>query len=385
MPDVHFEIIRLEDIGKDILKSSSKKSTPRSAHKLTDADVQNLKHYLHRYNQPSAKTTTTATANRRKSVDDMAASQHREHVKVIDSVHIDKFASQADDLSEFSQPLTDIYRYHHHYRRHHQQTRHAHDKPTILPVSLDGYEVFCLDFATCGMKKNTRLPVPHENFSLLNGCFGDDAGFTTRQQQQNFLGMTCRSSQLSTLSALQRYIRRCRWESDVRLRSSAVLGILDAQLFRSRAHRKVSDARAQASPLPCLRSRSNRELFRYAGRFTCESHSIFFLRRQRHRVCGGRRLPHGTTSFGQHRRLRLCGRSRRPSRLPIAIAEDEWRLSETIGCVPVDSSVEVKGPQLHADIVGAVFFLIVRGAKACSSRIESIHSLVLHCQGVIDL
>jgi hypothetical protein len=206
MPDVHFEIIRLEDIGKDILKSTSKKSPPRSAHKLTDADVQNLKHYLHRYNQPSAKTTTTsATANRRKSVDDMAASQHREYVKVIDNAHV-------DDLSEYSQPLTDIYRYHHHYRRHHQQTRHAHDKPATMPVSLDGYEVFCLDFATCGMKKNTRLPVPHENFSLLNGCFGDDAGFTTRREQQNFLGMTSRSSQLGTLvCALPRYIRRCRW------------------------------------------------------------------------------------------------------------------------------------------------------------------------------
>ena len=204
MPDVHFEIIRLEDIGKDIVKSSSKKSTPRSAHKLTDADVQNLKHYLHRYNQPSAKTTTAATPNRRKSVDDMATSEHREYVKISDNAH-------ADDLSEYSQPLTDIYRYHHHYRRHHQQTRHAHDRPTILPVSLDGYEVFCLDFATCGMKKNTRLPVPHENFSLLNGCFGDDAGFTTRRQQQNFLGMPFWSSQLGTRSALQRYIRRCRW------------------------------------------------------------------------------------------------------------------------------------------------------------------------------
>ena len=95
-----------------------------------------------------------------------------------------------------------------------------------------------------------------------------------------------------------------------------------------------------------------------------------FLRRQRHRLCCGRRLSHRTTSFGQYRRLRLSGRSRRPSRLSIAIAEDEWRLSKTIGCVPVDGSVEVEGPQLHANFVRATFFLVIRSALA------NVHSLV---------
>lgn len=47
---------------------------------------------------------------------------------------------------------------------------------------------FSLEVATCGMQKNTSLPVPFENFSLANGSFGDDAGFTIQKADQIFLG-----------------------------------------------------------------------------------------------------------------------------------------------------------------------------------------------------
>jgi hypothetical protein len=199
MPDAQFEIIRLEDIGKDVIKSSSsKKPNNRSTYKLSDADVENLKHYLNRYNQPSSKITPNKKIPPQKSSLDITkqiinSSSHRHHhhhqqhgyVDITDDFYSDKLYS---DLRESSQPLTDIYRYHHHYRRHHQHTKHDHEKPTV-PILSGDYQVLSLDFATCGMKKNTRLPVPNENFSLINGSFGDDAGFTLRCNEQNFLGM----------------------------------------------------------------------------------------------------------------------------------------------------------------------------------------------------
>jgi hypothetical protein len=196
MPDAHFEIIRLEDIGKDITKpTSSKTSNYRSNNKLSDADVENLKHYLHRYNQPSINKKNTheiiSSSLPKHSVHSSSHRHRRHHQDYMDptnDLYSTKLYTELNEPIEHSQPLTDIYRYHHHYRRHHQHTKHAHDKlaTSILP---NDYQTLALEFATCGMKKNTRLPVPYENFSLINGCFGDDAGFTMRSDQQNFLGI----------------------------------------------------------------------------------------------------------------------------------------------------------------------------------------------------
>ncbi|CAF2899528.1 unnamed protein product [Rotaria sp. Silwood2] len=208
MPDAHFEIIRLEDIGKDIIKStSSKKSNNRSTFKLSDGDVENLQHYLHRYNQPSSTSTTSKKVtgeilfpNSTEQLTTSSSSSHDHHyhnrrhhehdyLDITDGFYSNKLFSELVKPSEHSQPLSDIYRYHHHYRRHHHHTKHAHEKPTTS-ILLGNHQILSLEYATCGMKKNTRLPVPHENFSLTNGCFGDDAGFTMRYNQQNFIGIS---------------------------------------------------------------------------------------------------------------------------------------------------------------------------------------------------
>jgi len=209
MPDVHFEVIRLEDIGKDIIKpTSSKQSIYRSTQKLSDADVENLKHYLNRYNQPTLKITNNKktcttqeiiTPNSNKQSVNSSSPHHYQHhhhhhnypqdyVDFTDDFYSNKLYTDVNEFSKHSQPLADIYRYHHHYRRHHQHTKHAHDKVTASILPGD-YQTLALEFATCGMKKNTRLPVPYENFSLLNGCFGDDAGFTMRSDQHHFIGI----------------------------------------------------------------------------------------------------------------------------------------------------------------------------------------------------
>ncbi len=195
MPDAQFEIIRLEDIGKDVVKSTPlKKLNHSGTYKLSSADVENLKHYLNRYNQPSSKGSI-----KKKPTEEIlspiitkplvnGSSTHRrqqqDYVDITEDFYSDKLYAELTERSEHSEPLTDIYRYHHHYRRHHQQTKHAHEKPIIS----GDYQVLSLEFATCGMKKNTRLPVPHENFSLINGCFGDDAGFTIQRDENHFLG-----------------------------------------------------------------------------------------------------------------------------------------------------------------------------------------------------
>ncbi|CAF0817232.1 unnamed protein product [Rotaria sordida] len=200
MPDAHFEIIRLEDIGKDIIKStSSKKSNNRSTFKLSDGDVENLKHYLNRYHQPSTTskkvTEEKLLSNSTKQLSSSPSHDHNhrhhepDYVDITDSFYSNKLFSELIKLSEHSQPLSDIYRYHHHYRRHHHHTKHGHEKP-ITSILSGNYQILSLEFATCGMKKNTRLPVPNENFSLTNGCFGDDAGFTMRHNQQTFLGIS---------------------------------------------------------------------------------------------------------------------------------------------------------------------------------------------------
>ena len=196
MPEVHFEIIRLEDIGRDVLKSSASSKRPshsRPTQKLSSCDVENLKHYLNRYNQVPAKVS-----GEKKSLHNAASSHVSKlsstssrplprYVDITDDFYSNKRYTELDEPSEHSQPLIDIYRYHHHYRRHHQNTKQAHER-SITAKSIPQPAHFSLELATCGMKKNTRLPVPNENFSLANGCFGDDAGFTMGQHQKNFLG-----------------------------------------------------------------------------------------------------------------------------------------------------------------------------------------------------
>lgn len=216
MPEVQFEIIGLEDIGKHVIKpsSSSPSSSKPSQHyhyhhhhhhhhrhhhatqKLSDADVENLKHYLQRHNQASSKKTTTIEKKSNQplvSVDISNASvhsvgHHSNYVDITNDFYTAKEYSELNASIEQSQPLTDVYRYHHHYHRHQPHTKHAHEKVNTFVVALQHEPAYSLELATCGMKKNTRLPVPHENFSLANGCFGDDAGFTLGRDQHNFLG-----------------------------------------------------------------------------------------------------------------------------------------------------------------------------------------------------
>lgn len=214
MPEVHFEVIRLEDIGKDIISpTSSKQENYRSFPKLSDADVVNLKHYLHRYNQPSTniknhkdpiKEILSPNLTKQSVISSSHHHHHHHHHQHQHQPRHEVYADITDDFysnklytdinepfEQHSQPLTDIYRYHHHYRRHHQHTKQAHETITSSSSSAlpNDYQTLGLEYATCGMKKNTRLPVPFENFSLLNGCFGDDAGFTMQFDQQNFIGI----------------------------------------------------------------------------------------------------------------------------------------------------------------------------------------------------
>ena len=196
MPDVHFEIIRLEDIGRDILKSS-KHSHHRSTHKLSDADVENLKHYLHRYNQGCEKNHIEPTPTQKILSSDLSKlmihgrSSPAGYLDITEDFYSNKNYTEVDNSSssEHSQPLIDIYRFHHHYRRHHSHTKQAHHHSQTSSAS-DIDPTFVLELATCGMKKNTRLPVPNQNFSLSDGCFGDDAGFTMRIRRKNFLGFS---------------------------------------------------------------------------------------------------------------------------------------------------------------------------------------------------
>lgn len=199
MPDVHFEVIRLEDIGKDIIKTTSTaKPIYRSTPKLSQADVENLKHYLNRYDHPSSSSSSKKTTEEILLPDSTkyytkTSSSHHQHnpqdyVDITDDFYSEKLYTELSKPLDYSQPLTDIYRYHHHYRRHNNHhTKQTHEK--IPNSTIPGeYQTLALEFASCGMKKNTRLPVPYENFSLTDGCFGDDAGFTMRTDQLNFLG-----------------------------------------------------------------------------------------------------------------------------------------------------------------------------------------------------
>ena len=196
MPEVHFEIIRLEDIGKDItLSSSLKKSDNSSNLKLSNDDVENLKHYLNKYNQESShkKKTHEVLSSEISQLFFSQSSpfysyghqqqQEEDYVDITDELYSNKLYTELIEPSKYAQLLTDVNRY-----VPHQHTKHAHEQPT-LSIQPNNYHRLCLEFATCGMKKNTQLPVPHENFSLENGCFGDDVGFMMQCNRQNFLGI----------------------------------------------------------------------------------------------------------------------------------------------------------------------------------------------------
>jgi hypothetical protein len=62
------------------------------------------------------------------------------------------------------------------------------EKGWVTPMFFDNHQTFSLELATCGMQKNTPLPVSHAHFSLTNECFGDDAGFTMQSANKHFLG-----------------------------------------------------------------------------------------------------------------------------------------------------------------------------------------------------
>jgi hypothetical protein len=199
MPEVQFEIIRLEDIGKDILKPAKQQSQGRSPAKLSSTDVEKLKHYLNRHHHDCSKSHV--------SLDSLSISVSKtkaptslnplKYVDITDDFYSSKEYADLCPPSDSSQPLADIFCYHHHYRRQqHHHTKPTHEN-TSQPVPVPIEPSFLLDFATCGMKKNTRLPVPNENFSLSNGCFGDDAGFTMEHHQKNFFGKSSSSGRRS--------------------------------------------------------------------------------------------------------------------------------------------------------------------------------------------
>lgn len=196
MPEVNFEIIRLEDIGKDILKpSTTKRPAQRQTHKLSEVDIDNLTHYLHRYHQPlpNKKSNFEVVSG------DSSTNRHYHSQNYINITN-EFYSDLKKPIEQSSKPLAEISRYHHHHHRHHhhhhqqqqQQQQHTRHTPEsfVKTIPSNDYQALALEIATCGMKKNTRLPVPHENFSLISGCFGDDAGFTTQSNEQNFLGIS---------------------------------------------------------------------------------------------------------------------------------------------------------------------------------------------------
>ncbi|CAF2824620.1 unnamed protein product [Rotaria sp. Silwood2] len=137
---------------------------------LSDSDIQNLKNYLH---------------------GQVHLSINIENVEQYDQENMPVDFDLSKIFIKGSQSLPDIYHISYHYRhhRHHPYTKHIREEPTIS-LLIDGDKKLSLEIATCGMQKNTRLPVPHKNFSLNDGCFGDDAGFIIQKERGNFLGIS---------------------------------------------------------------------------------------------------------------------------------------------------------------------------------------------------
>lgn len=141
----------MNDVTYNIVKS---KNIDKKFYTFSDVDIQNLQYYLNQQNLPDVE-------------------QDNE-----ENTSIDDYLNEI--LAEISQPIPDIYQYHHPQRNHGQES--------IKSLPFDYYNTDSLEIAICGMQKNTQLPIPHENFSLTNGTFGDDAGFTMQRAQHTFLG-----------------------------------------------------------------------------------------------------------------------------------------------------------------------------------------------------
>ncbi|CAF1027524.1 unnamed protein product [Adineta steineri] len=160
----------------------------KNFYSLSDIDITNLESYLHQ--------------QARSISDDADIDQYDQ-----DDMSLDFYVHKI--LEKIAQPVTNNYRYHHHHHHHshnhnhnrHQQYHHHHpyhhqphfkhiDDEPIKNLSPDYSSTFSLEVATCGMQKNTQLPVPCENFSLIDGLFGDDAGFTMQNTQHKFLGIS---------------------------------------------------------------------------------------------------------------------------------------------------------------------------------------------------
>ena len=144
-----------------IYKTVKPSNNERNFYTLSDVDLKNLKYYL---NEQSRSIPDLTHLGR---TDD-------------DDIAIDLYVNKI--LADVSEPIPYDYQYHHHH--HHQ----PHQELSMQSLPVDYYNTFSLEIATCGMPKNTRLPIPYENFSLTSGIFGDDAGFTMQLEQQNFLG-----------------------------------------------------------------------------------------------------------------------------------------------------------------------------------------------------
>lgn len=101
-------------------------------------------------------------------------------------------------LSDMTAIELDIHRWTPHVHEN-EENLHAHQNSTNIIHSIptfysfgqnDSMErpTFDLEVASCGMPKNTRLPIPETNYSLTDGSFGDDAGFTMIGFHKHFLG-----------------------------------------------------------------------------------------------------------------------------------------------------------------------------------------------------
>lgn len=129
-------------------------------HNLSNVDIQSLKFYLNQHDQ----TVNNPIVVTQPTSDDIKT--------------IDFYVNQI--LMENSQSLNTNYPI---------EESVISDSSDSDDDDDDDYGDFSLDVAICGMAKNKSLPVPHENFSLTKGYFGDDAGFILHKEQDIFLGI----------------------------------------------------------------------------------------------------------------------------------------------------------------------------------------------------
>lgn len=160
MSDVNFEFVNSENVDKNV-------------YNLSDVDIRNLKHYVKGQGHPLMNIGNIEQNDQGK-------------------ISVDLYLNKIDKKNSFLSNDTYSYHHHHHHRyhnqhRHHPYSKHTHDQ-SIVSLPLMSFRKLSLEIAICGMPKNTKLPVPNENFSLNDGCFGDDAGFIIQKANANFLG-----------------------------------------------------------------------------------------------------------------------------------------------------------------------------------------------------